>query len=816
MSLDPVSIFVKNQLPSFFQTEGPKFVAFIQAYYEWLEQQGQVLGYSRNLLSYRDVDTTLDLFLDYFKSEFLSGIKYKSNISNRDLIKHAVEFYKAKGSSRATQLLFLLLFNENSEVYFPGQDILRPSDGTWYIPKYLELSRTDKAFTFPGKSILGTRSGATALVERVDRKTIKGKVFDVAFITNAVGLFVTGEKIVLLNDGVVRGAPTVIGSLTNIDIAQQGRDFSIGDILDVVSPNKGVQGKIRVTGTENATGRVSFAIQDGGSGYTNTATVYVSEKVLGLSFTNANRPVFGENIKQNLELVETLSPNATFNASQTLIGSNNTTNIAFGKIVQSNTTFITVQNTSGTFANASITKVSVNATAGAIPGTVTNVSANAIIIGSNTTSVGLHGITGTFYSNTLVFTTTSNTHANVNIISTGSGATFSVALLSDTEQVFLNADRLAANNTSNVPYMSISLNASAYGFPKLPTGNSSNILSQVLTFGTYTLGTIATIKDVNPGTNYNTDPFVQVVDGIIAPFNRKNIILTTANTTGNFIIGEDLTQQYNREKYSLTLNSVTGVFDVNETVQQVTTTGTVLGQVESYDSVGFNLNVFSVNPYQANSAGGGILTGLTSGATANVTGVYANTSDVFTKGVVLNSSNTSITLKRLKFNTAFAEEILVIGETSGATAKVIDVNQIARSPIMGNNAIITANAGIANGVITDLEVIDSGFAYNDTELVSLQSSNNIYIGTGIVRLRNQGIGEGYWTSTRGFLNNKYLHDNDYYQDYSYDIKSALSLTRYKQIITNVAHVAGTKMFGSVVTMSEQSQEMQVTSEITLT
>jgi hypothetical protein len=59
-----------------------------------------------------------------------------------------------------------------------------------------------------------------------------------------------------------------------------------------------------------------------------------------------------------------------------------------------------------------------------------------------------------------------------------------------------------------------------------------------------------------------------------------------------------------------------------------------------------------------------------------------------------------------------------------------------------------------------------------------------------------GRGFGYYSTTRGFLDSdKYVHDNNYYQDYSYEIRVAKLLDKYRNIIKNTFHNAGSELFG---------------------
>ena len=59
-SVVKTSSLIPSQLPEYIR-EDPSygnFVLFLQSYYEWLEQQDNVLDRSKNLLNYKDVNNT--------------------------------------------------------------------------------------------------------------------------------------------------------------------------------------------------------------------------------------------------------------------------------------------------------------------------------------------------------------------------------------------------------------------------------------------------------------------------------------------------------------------------------------------------------------------------------------------------------------------------------------------------------------------------------------------------------------------------------------------------------------------------------------
>ena len=69
-----LSSLVENQFPAFYKEEGPKFLAFIKAYYQYLETTGKQQDTQRNLKNYKDIDDTLDEFIKYFRSELMPEI----------------------------------------------------------------------------------------------------------------------------------------------------------------------------------------------------------------------------------------------------------------------------------------------------------------------------------------------------------------------------------------------------------------------------------------------------------------------------------------------------------------------------------------------------------------------------------------------------------------------------------------------------------------------------------------------------------------------------------------------------------------------
>lgn len=306
-----VSHMIENQFPALYQDEGAEMVAFVKAYYEFLENTDKYhIKVGREMFGANDIDESLEEFITHFKQKYLADIPYVTATDKRFMIKHIMDMYRSKGSIRSLELFMRMVFGEEVDVYLPGQDMLRASDSDWYRPIYLEVSKSPKTTTFINRQITGTRSGAQAFVEGIVTKRIAGKHIDVLYLSEVRGTFKFNERITV--DGDLDGVPIVNGSLTDINLTLGGRDNVVGDVYDVVSDG-GTQGKVRISAIEDATGRVDFELIDGGYGFTNTddetaTDVYVSDAVLAVDNSDPRYKFLQyERVVQRIETISTLS-----------------------------------------------------------------------------------------------------------------------------------------------------------------------------------------------------------------------------------------------------------------------------------------------------------------------------------------------------------------------------------------------------------------------------------------------------------------------------------------------------------------------------
>jgi hypothetical protein len=124
--------------------------------------------------------------------------------------------------------------------------------------------------------------------------------------------------------------------------------------------------------------------------------------------------------------------------------------------------------------------------------------------------------------------------------------------------------------------------------------------------------------------------------------------------------------------------------------------------------------------------------------------------------------------------------------------------------IWGNDAVITAELAAANGTVTEVKVLASGYGFNtqDEQILTRNSLNGKEVS---LKLNIDGVGleEGYWEDNSGFLNSdKYIQDSYYYQEYSYEIQVEKSLNTYVDVVKKVMHPLGNIMFGKPLIIDE--------------
>ena len=274
-----VSTVVGNQIPDFITDDSTNFKAFLEAYYEWM--QGTYLPQSQ-LEDIRDIDTTVDMFIDHFKSEIMQPIPQGVLTDKRLLAKRIQDIYRSKGTEQSYKFLFRILFNEDAELFFPKTALLRPSSGTWSADTVIRV--TDATGGSPleliGATISqtqpvgdGTFRTVTAFVEnavstQIGSKTVTDLTIDDESFT---GTFLSEDEVIVRT--ITATAPstqnvitaTVVSIITGFNVQQGGSYYDIGDLITIVSPT-GSEARGEITEIDSG-GITGVTIETAGSGY---------------------------------------------------------------------------------------------------------------------------------------------------------------------------------------------------------------------------------------------------------------------------------------------------------------------------------------------------------------------------------------------------------------------------------------------------------------------------------------------------------------------------------------------------------------------
>jgi hypothetical protein len=217
--------------------------------------------FARSLPKLADVDSTMDAFIRQFKEKYLANINFNVASNQQLMIKRALDLFRSKGTPRAIDLFFRLLYGTTADVRYPGQRVFRLSDNEWVRPQYLEVIGSANLIDLVGKQITGSVTGATAFVEKLIKRRVSSTTVNVLYISNVLGSFISNEAII--TNQPVADPPLVLGSLNQVTILSGGRLFSPGDIVSAVG-SRGTNGRVRVVSVSNQTGLVDFELIDGG------------------------------------------------------------------------------------------------------------------------------------------------------------------------------------------------------------------------------------------------------------------------------------------------------------------------------------------------------------------------------------------------------------------------------------------------------------------------------------------------------------------------------------------------------------------------
>ena len=290
-----ISTHIENQLPDFVRADHPVFQSFLEAYYEFLEQDSNALYGSANLMDYADIDDTIESFVQHFKNQYLHGFptdlavnpETGEKVSASNLIKNIKEYYSNRGTEKSFNLIFQLFYNTTAELYLPKEDLLIPSSGRWEKVHILKTTAKNKQELTNTVGLrlnqVNTQTGkieAYATVKNVLQYDGEGLALTVCeyeledpFNSNEFSVdstvqfkLTTGEII----------EERILPIVTNIAVVTGGSAYAVGDTINFSGGGlgSGALGKVK---TVDDLGRItSTEMIDYGSNYTTTPSINIT------------------------------------------------------------------------------------------------------------------------------------------------------------------------------------------------------------------------------------------------------------------------------------------------------------------------------------------------------------------------------------------------------------------------------------------------------------------------------------------------------------------------------------------------------------
>lgn len=687
-----ISPFIQSHFPEFYREYGPNFIAFVQAYYEWLESAGNPINQARSLYEYNNIDSTLNTFIKYFKNKYMLSIPDMIAADKRLLTKYIIDLYKSKGSLRAYELLFRILFNEDIKIYVPGNDLFKLSNNRYVRPRYIEVTGNEYLNELVGKTIYNSSLKASATVENYYVKLVNRKTINVLVLSDISGSFNYGDRVISYDLYVdesgkmigqfeynnlseedrqnfsyaidIENAPYVVGSLSSLGIVNGGSNFSVGELLNV--EGDGIGGVARVAAVRNENGKISFKLLNGGSGFSTNAIISVS----GGGGTGASFKIGGLINKEVLRI---------------------------------NTDVI------DDFYNTQLEKT------------------------SSGCNVEITGVSGTFYSGDQITSTSNTTILILDVVKLEDNVLANNECLTNTA-IGLTAGQLVVYRSDGD-----SLYTRGSGI------NNANLTSGTILISN-TSGTVVRVNTVLPTQN--------VYGNGVATFVNSSVI-TINQDFGYFVPGTSI---------------VSGNTGATATVSKVlrntdwSFAAATLERKNLDEKIGLTLSTYDIE----------------------VGTIYYI--DSFNPGSGYSSSPTVTIIEPDVYNLRIPD----------------------RGGYKGYNAVVSATAATATGVVTAADIFDSGFGYSGDIYLTMSSSSNaenLSVVTGTSVVDSIGISSGYFTSSSGFLSDtQTVIDSNYWQAESYDIVATRMLSSYEKFVRDIVHPAGIALFGSFRVLSEVNND----------
>ena len=774
--------------------------------------EGGALFAANNLLDYADVDKTTGDFLEYFRRDFMPSIDSKIIADKRLLAKHINNIYLTKGSMASYDFLFRVLYNEDIEVSYPRDNMIKPSDSKWTESTILNLFSTNNLLEYSQGKIV-KRNNEQNIITEIQADTITratsgegDNVYQVVIMEPYTGSLLIGDTIELQSrtNPLKFYSATVRGIVSDMDETSGSvlikMESGTGFVSSESDDSEGFQLETAtdslVAGTNNLILLETATQTDNSINEVHGKTPIIVRETVNTVNTEA---VIGGSMKSeeaSTGSLYTQSENVVVNLPQSELGVGQAAKALVGNVEDSKIEKVIIDPAvRGTGYNDGDIVVFDNTGSGGTlaQGEVTSISGD-ILLESGTTfgsfeftaTSGQTTFSGRDKHNSLlvydpdkVLVRVKRSDASQTIASQGGGVSFSVfEEVRGSANVGLNGQSIvftgtyAQNGHANYVGQAGTV-IEVFAEPEettliledglQSTGENKLLFDQS---GANPTGAIARVRITTSGIGYTSLPQAYV----------GGEVFYSETTTPNFTIGETITS------------------------------GTTTGKLVDHDKGAKKLVIAKLQTTTDTTTFtvGSTLTGSASGATAT------SIQNSFTTGVgarLLPYGDSIGSIGKLRVIEAGNHFNKSQGIPNYAHHFIIgrmSANPVAGATVTGGISNATATIQSFNGDtgVISLEDITGFFKLGEDVTVSDGKTFTILEGNpATVSAKNSPISkvDGNYTSDIGFpsVTAQRIQDSLFYQDFSYVIKVGQSINKYRSVVQQLLNPAGTIFFGEV-------------------
>jgi hypothetical protein len=774
--------------------------------------EGGALFAANNLLDYADVDKTTGDFLEYFRRDFMPTIDSKIIADKRLLAKHINNIYLSKGSMASYDFLFRVLYNEDIEVSYPRDNMIKPSDSKWTESTVLNLHSEKNLLEYSQGKII-KRNIEQKVVTDIQADTITritsgegDNVYQVVIMEPYIGSLSIGDTIELQSreNPLKFHLATVRGIVSDMDETSGGvlikQESGTGFVSAESDDSEGFQLETAtanlVTGTNNL-----ILLEEGTQSDNSINEVHGKTPIMvreTVNTVNSEAAIGGAMKSEEISTgaLYSQSENVVVNLPQSELGVGQFAKTLIGNVEDGKIEKIIVDpDVRGTGYNDGDIVVFDNTGSGGTlaQGVVTSISGD-ILLESGTTF-------GSFEFTAAANQTTFSGRDNHNSL-----------LVYDPEKVVVRVKRADATQSIAAQGGSVSFSV----FEEVRGSANVGLNGQSIVFtGNYAdnthasyVGQAGTIIEVFAEPEETT---LILEDGLQSTGENKLLYdQSGANPTGAISrvrvttsgIGYTSLPQAFVGGEVFYSETTTPNFTIGETI----TSGSTTGKLVDHDIGAKKLVIAKLQTTTDTSTFtvGSTLTGSSSGATA--------------------------TSKQNSFTTGVGARLLPYGDSIGSIGKLrviesgnhfdksqgipdfshhfligrISANPVAGATVTGSISNATATIKSFNGDtgVISLEDITGFFKIGEHVTVSDGKTFSILEGNpATVSAINSSTSkvDGNYTSDVGFpsVTAQRIQDSKFYQDFSYVIKVGQSINNYRSVVQQLLNPAGTIFFGEV-------------------